>query len=329
MNSRPSTLDSTSIVQTGPAILCMLCSVGLLTCNDTIVKSLSAHYPTGQLLFIRGLFIWPWIFGLALWYGGLHTLKIKSFDGQILRSLCVIASAFLFVAGLRVLPLAETVAAAFTGPLFITALAPFMLGERVGWRRWLAVCVGFGGALLMIKPGTDTLQLAVLFPLAAAFCAGLRDVITRRIAQTESPVAVLAVATAAMVIAGAATLPFAWVDIRTDHLWRFALIAAVIAPAQLLMIEAFRRGEAAVVAPFKYTSLIWALILGFLVFGDFPDSWTLGGAAIIMSAGLYVLHREAIVRRGQRHAENSPPPAHKTSAQSANSSDSSIRPVSS
>lgn len=310
MNKSSRVESSARLVQTGPAIVCMLCSVGLLTCNDTIVKSLSAHYPTGQLLFIRGLFVWPWIFMLAFWYGGLHTMRIKSFDGQILRSLCVIASAFLFVAGLRVLPLAETVAAAFTGPLFITALAPFMLGERVGWRRWLAVCVGFSGALVMIRPGTDTLQLAVLFPLAAAFCAGLRDVITRRIAQTESPVAVLAVATAAMVIAGAATLPFAWVEVQTDHLWRFALSGAVIAPAQLLMIEAFRRGEAAVVAPFKYTSLVWALILGFLVFGDFPDSWTLAGAAIIMSAGLYVLHRETIVRRARAKVKSNPQSAH-------------------
>ncbi len=293
------------LVQTGPAILCMLGSVLLLTCNDTIVKSLSSHYPTGQLLFLRGLCVWPWIIGLALWYGGLHTIKVKSFDGQILRSCCVIASAFLFVAGLRVLPLAETVAAAFTGPLFITALAPLMLGERVGWRRWLAVCVGFGGALFMIRPGTDALQLAVLFPLASAFCAGLRDVITRRIAQTESPVAVLAVATAAVMLAGCVTLPFAWVDVQIDHIWRFALSGAVIAPAQLLMIEAFRRGEAAVVAPFKYTSLIWALIMGFLVFGDFPDTWTLIGAAIIMSAGLYVLHRETLLRRRQDHQEPS------------------------
>ncbi|MEM8974067.1 MAG: DMT family transporter [Pseudomonadota bacterium] len=285
------------LVQTGPAILCMLASVILLTCNDTIVKSLSGHYPTGQLLFIRGLCVWPWIVGLAIWYGGLHTLKVKSFDGQILRSCCVIASAFLFVAGLKVLPLAETVAAAFTGPLFITALAPLMLGERVGWRRWLAVCIGFGGALVMIRPGTEALQLALLFPLASAFCAGLRDVITRRIAQTESPVAVLAVATAAVMLAGLATVPFAWVDLQPDHVWRFALSGAVIAPAQLLMIEAFRRGEAAVVAPFKYTSLIWALILGFLVFGDFPDAWTLTGAAIIMSAGLYVLHRETLHKR--------------------------------
>ncbi len=285
------------LVQTGPAILCMLASVILLTCNDTIVKSLSGHYPTGQLLFIRGLCVWPWIVGLAYWYGGLHTLKIRSFDGQLLRSCCVIASAFLFVAGLKLLPLAETVAAAFTGPLFITAMAPLMLGERVGWRRWLAVCIGFGGALVMIRPGTDALQLALLFPLASAFCAGLRDVITRRIAQTESPVAVLAVATAAVMLAGLTTVPFAWVDIQPDHIWRFVLSGAVIAPAQLLMIEAFRRGEAAVVAPFKYTSLIWALILGFLVFGDFPDAWTLSGAAIIMSAGLYVLHRETLLKR--------------------------------
>ena len=284
------------LVQTGPAILCMLASMILLTCNDTIVKSLSSHYPTGQLLFIRGICVWPWIILLALWYGGLQTMKVKSFDGQVLRCCCVIASAFLFVTGLRVLPLAEAVAVAFTGPLFITALASLMLGERVGWRRWAAVCVGFGGALFMIRPGTEALQLAVLFPLASAFCAGLRDVITRRIAQTESPVAVLTVATAAVVLAGLVTLPFAWVEIQQDHIWRFLLSGAAIAPAQLLMIEAFRRGEAAVVAPFKYTSLIWALIMGFLVFGEFPNTWTLIGAAIIMSAGLYVLHRETLLK---------------------------------
>lgn len=280
-----------------PAVLCMLGGTAVLVLNDAIVKSLTDNYPTGQLLFVRGLFVWPWILLFAMRSGGLRALRVRNLMGQALRGACVICSAFLFVTGLRHLTLTDAIAVAFTGPLFITAMAPLVLGERVGWRRWLAVTMGFAGVLFMLRPGGDTLQWAVLFPLGAAVFGGLRDLITRRISGTETTVAVLAVTTTVVMLAGLATAPFTdWTALRTADLGKFATSGILLAIAHTLMIEAFRRGEAALVAPFKYSSLLWGTFIGYLMFGDLPDLWTIVGALIIVASGLYVLHRETRAR---------------------------------
>lgn len=287
--------------EVAPAIACMLVGAAILTLNDALIKALATTYPTGEILFLRGVFVWPWILLFAMRSGGLASLRIRNIKGQALRGACVVGSAFLFIAGLRHLTLADAIAVSFTGPLFITALAPLVLGETVGWRRWLAVLVGFAGVLFMLRPGSAALQWAVIFPLGAAVCGGLRDLITRRIAGTERTVAVLAVTTTVVLLAGLATAPFvSWVLPWPSDLATFAVSGALIAVAHTLMIEAFRRGEAALVAPFKYSSLLWATLFGYLMFGELPDTWTLAGAVIIVLAGIYVLHRETQLKRGRR-----------------------------
>lgn len=287
--------------EVAPAIACMLVGVAVLTLNDALIKSLAATYPTGEMLFIRGVFVWPWILLLAMRSGGLASLRVHNIKGQGLRGICVIASAFLFITGLRHLTLADAIAVSFTGPLFITALAPLVLGEKVGWRRWLAVLVGFAGVLFMLRPGSAVLQWAIIFPLGAAICGGLRDLITRRIAGTETTVAVLAVTTTVVLLAGLTTVTFIdWVRPRPTDIATFAASGALLAVAHTLMIEAFRRGEAALVAPFKYSSLLWATLIGFLMFGELPDQWTIVGAVIIVLAGLYVLYRETQLKRREQ-----------------------------
>jgi drug/metabolite transporter (DMT)-like permease len=286
-----------------PAIACMLIGTAVLTLNDALIKLLAQTYPTGQLLFIRGVFVWPWILLYAMHLGGLTTLRIYNVKGQALRGVCVIASAFLFITGLRHLTLADAIAVSFTGPLFITAMAPLVLGEKVGWRRWLAVSIGFAGVLFMLRPGSAALQWAIIFPIGAAISGGLRDLITRRIAGTETTVAVLAATTTVVLLAGLTTLPFtSWVRVQAQHVAIFAASGALIAVAHTLMIEAFRRGEAALVAPFKYSALLWAAFIGFILFGELPDRWTIGGAVLIVLAGLYVLHRETQLRRARAAA---------------------------
>ena len=286
--------------QVAPAIVCMLCGAAILTLNDALIKGLAETYPTGELLFIRGIFVWPWILIFAWRSGGLASLRIHNVKGQALRGICVIASAFLFINGLRHLTLADAIAVSFTGPLFITAMAPLLLGEKVGWRRWMAVILGFAGVVFMLRPGGEVLQWAIVFPLGAAICGGMRDLITRRIAGTETTVAVLAVTTTVVLLAGLATAPFTeWVLPRLTEIVTFAISGALIAVAHTLMIEAFRRGEATLVAPFKYSSLLWATTFGFLMFGDLPDRWTIAGASIIVLAGLYVFYREAQLGRGR------------------------------
>lgn len=275
----------------------MLGGTAVLVLNDALVKVLAESYPTGQLLFVRGLLVWPWILLFTLRLGGLTSLRIYNFRGHALRGICVICSSFLFVNGLRHLALTDAIAVAFTGPLFITAMAPLVLGEKVGWRRWAAVGAGFAGVLFMLRPGGDTLQWVILFPLGAAIFGGFRDLITRKISNTETTVAVLAVTTTVVLLAGLATAPFTtWASLHTRDIWLFMASGMLIAVAHTLMIEAFRRGDAALVAPFKYSSLLWGTLIGYLMVGDLPDIWTIVGALTIVLAGLYVFQHEAQIR---------------------------------
>jgi drug/metabolite transporter (DMT)-like permease len=278
-------------------VVCMLLGVILLVLNDALIKTLTLGYPIGQLLFLRGMFVMPWVLMLAYCAGGTRALRVINVRGQAWRGACVIAGSFLFVSGLRHLPLADAVAISFTGPLFITAMAPYALGERVGWRRRGAVLAGFLGVLIMARPGGEALQWAVLLPLGAALCGGVRDLITRRIARSETTVSMLFVTTTVVMLAGLATLPLGWAPLHLPDLWTFAASGVLVAGAHYLMIEAFRHGEAALVAPFKYSTMVWAVLFGYLFFGELPDTWTLAGAAVVVFAGLYILHRET--RRGR------------------------------
>ena len=191
-------------------------------------------------------------------------------------------------------------AISFTGPLFITAMAPYALGERVGWRRRGAVLAGFLGVLIMARPGGEALQWAVLLPLGAALCGGVRDLITRRIARSETTVAMLCVTTVVVMLAGLATGTLGLGARCVASTSGCSHRAGCWSPAPTyLMIEAFRHAEAALVAPFKYTTMIWAVLFGYLFFGDLPDAWTLAGAAVVVLAGLYILHRETRRWRGR------------------------------
>ncbi len=274
------------------AIVCMLCATALISLNDAIVKTLTVWYPVGELMLLRGFFVLPWIVLIAHFSGGLGKLRITNFKGQSLRAIFMVSGSFFFVSGLIYLPLADAIAVTFTGPLFITALAPLVLGEKVGLRRWAAVLVGFAGVIFMVRPGSDAMQIAVLFPLAAAFTGGVRDLITRRISQTESSSAVLLFTTLCVMAFGLSTAPFAWAEIRYADVGYLAASGALVACGQYFMIEAFRWGEAALVAPFKYSFMIWAILFGYLFFGEFPDGWTLFGAGVVCASGLYILHRE-------------------------------------
>ncbi len=260
-------------------IVCMLLGGILLGLNDALIKTLALGYPVGELLFVRGAFVMPWVMILAYRAGGLRSLRVINVKGQAWRGVLVIAGSFLFVNGLRYLPLADAIAISFTGPLFITAMAPYALGEHVGWRRRGAVLAGFLGVLIMARPGGEALQWAVLLPLGAALCGGVRDLITRRIARSETTVSMLFVTTAVVMLAGLATALFGWAPLRGPDLWVFASSGVLVAGAHYLMIEAFRLAEAALVAPFKYTSMVWAVLFGYLIFGDLPDAWTVAGAA--------------------------------------------------
>ncbi len=286
----------------GKAIICALAGGAFLTLNDGFVKTLTADYPVGQVLALRGIFIYLMIFIFAMRQGGVHTAwQIKSWKGQGLRGFCVVGSSFTFVTGLYYLPLADAIAIAFAGPLFVTLMAPLMLGEHVGWRRWVAVLVGFVGVLVIVQPGSSAFQWFAVFPLVASFLGGVRDIITRKMAASETSVAVLFVTTTAVVAAGFVSYFFTdWKPVETAHIKFFVGSGLLIGIAHYLIIESFRLGEAALVSPFKYGNVLWAMLFGYLIFGDLPESSTMLGALIVTLCGIYILHRERLRARTAR-----------------------------
>jgi len=284
----------------GRAVALTLAGGALIVLNDGLIKELAAEMPVGQLLALRGLAVFVPITLLAWRSGGVATMfRIKSWPGQLLRGGCVVGAAFMFVLALRYLSLTDAVTISFAGPLFVTLLAPMMLGERVGWRRWLAVGAGFIGVAIIMQPTSTAFQWAALLPLSASVMSSLRDIVTRKLSASESSVSVLFVTTLLVVVAGFATWPFVdWVAL--DRKQALLLVGAGFLNgfAHFLFIEAFRQGEAALISPFKYFNVLWAMLFGFKMFGDLPTATTCLGAVVVVASGVYILHRES---RRHRH----------------------------
>ncbi|MGO1119282.1 DMT family transporter [Rhodovibrionaceae bacterium A322] len=264
-----------------------------LTLNDGILKWLTGDYPVGQIMFTRGLFVFLPIAFLAWQAGGLSSLRIKSAKAHLIRAALVVSATFMFITGLRYLDFADAISITFAGPLFVTAMAAPLLGEVIGWRRWAAVGVGFVGVLFIVQPTGGVFHWAALLPLGASLLGAFRDVLTRRMAQGESSVAVLMTTTTAVTLAGGSTVLLGgWVSLAWGDLALMALSGLLMGTAHFLMIESLRLAEAALVIPFKYMSMIWAVLIGFFVWGSLPSATTLLGAGIVIASGLYILHRE-------------------------------------
>jgi drug/metabolite transporter (DMT)-like permease len=278
----------------------MVAGSALITLNDAIAKWLAASYPVGQILCLRGIFFFVPILYFVWRAGGVRTLRVHSISGQIGRAALFIIASVFFVLSVGLMPLPTVVALTFTAPLFITALAPTLLGEQVGWRRWTAVIVGFAGVLIIVRPFQDSWNWVALIPVIGALCGALRDMLTRQITAKETSVSILFYGALAVVVVGLATLPFGWKSVSAPDLLLFMVQGLVMGIAHYLMIESFRMAEAALVAPFKYTGFIWAVIYGAAIWGDYPDGWTILGAAVILASGLYILHRELLLRKAPR-----------------------------
>lgn len=281
----------------GKAILCMLLGSAFLISNDAVLKWMTGNYHVGQLLFCRGIFIGLPLAILIWRAGGLKSLRVISPKGHAVRAILVIVGTFLFISSLKYLPIADAVAITFAGPLFVTALAPRLLGEQVGWRRWMAVFAGFIGIIVIMRPGGGLIQWAALLPLAASLTGAFRDILTRHLSAKETTVSLLFYTSLAVTLAGLATTPFVWTPVPLADWGWFALSGLLVGGAHFLMIETFRFGEAALVAPFRYSGVIWAALIGYFVWGDIPDWGTIMGIGIVVISGIYILHRQR-VRKG-------------------------------
>lgn len=278
----------------------LVAGCAFLIASDAVSKWLSQTYPVGQIISLRNVFVLIPILLVAWRTDSFTSLRVHSWAAQCSRAFFHVLAAALFVASVSLLPLADVHAIGFSGPIFIATLAPWLLGEHVGWRRWCAIVVGFGGVLIMLRPTGASFQLIGLVPLAATLSASLRDIVTRRMSRTETSLSMLFVSSLAVVFGGLMTLPIDWKPLTLTSLALFALNGLVNGSAHFLIIEAYRHAEAAVVSPFKYSTLLWATLFGYILWGHVPDQWILVGTVPVISSGLYLLHRERVVARVAR-----------------------------
>ncbi|MGF1630871.1 MAG: DMT family transporter [Kiloniellaceae bacterium] len=211
---------------------------------------------------------------------------------QLVRGGLLLASTILFFAAIARMPLADALALIFVSPLIVTALSPWVLGESVGPRRKIAVLVGFLGALLIIRPGFGSLQWPALLALGAGVVFGFYLLSTRRLAGSAPPLVTLTYSAAAGALLMTLIVPAVWVMPSTVDLAAMAMMGLIAAGGHFLLIKAFDFAPASLLAPFTYSEIIVTTVLGLLIFGDFPDSWTWAGIAVVIGSGIYISLRE-------------------------------------
>ena len=267
----------------------MLLGCGLLTANDAFMKSLVSSLPLGQVIFLRAITASITILLLLPLVGGAARLKIHRYRSVLLCGSLLVFNIVVFPLCLPHMHFADAIILAYTSPIWVVALAPWLLKEQVGWRQWLAVTIGFVGAALVIKPEGGALHWAVAIPLVVACMVGLRDIVTRHIAKRESAVSIVASANLLSILAGAALLPFGWQTPEQTQIYQVIAAGVFFTLAQMLMVEAFRCMEATVLSTFKYSSILYAAAFGYLFWGEWLDWWALTGAILIVVSGLTIL----------------------------------------
>jgi len=289
-------------------IALILASTVFLGASDVTAKYLSASLPSIEIAWIRFL-VFALIMSPAMLPGSpLFALQTERRGLHLLRGAALLGSSLFFISGLRYLPIAEASATGFVAPLFVTALSIVFLGEKVGLRRWIATALGLLGVIIILRPGTSAFHPAAFFPLVSALAWACTLIMTRMMSGSERAITTMTYSSIAGVCILSALVPFVWVA-PTWHDILFGIFIGVASTAgQWIVVLAFRYADASVLAPFSYTQLLWVSILGFLVFGEVPDIWTVTGAAFIVASGLYTAHRERVRRSQLLQVEGEPSP---------------------
>lgn len=279
-------------------IVAMLLAVGLFSLMDGGLKHLAGHYPPMQVAALRGLSGVPLVTAWVLATGAAAGLLKVRWSLHLLRAALSIVMLSSFAFALKGMPMTTAYSIFFVAPLLITALSVPMLGETVGPRRWAAIAVGLVGVLVVLRPtGEGLFGWAGLAVVVAAAGYSLSAILVRVMHRTDSAQSMvfwMLVMTA--VGAGLLALPN-WVPLRAADAWVIAGVGVTGFLGQVAITEAFRSGEASVVAPFEYSALAWGLGLDLLIWGALPDGWTFAGAGIIVASGLYLVHRERVRAR--------------------------------
>ena len=280
-------------------ILLMCASMAAFTINDTFMKSVTQTLPLFQTIGLRGLIAVAGLLILALATGAFK-FRPNRRDGWLilLRSLADVAATIFFLEALLRMPLANLSAILQALPLLITLGAALVYGDKIGWRRMTAILVGLAGVLISIRPGTEGFDRWALLGLASVACVVVRDLSVRPLqGQVPSKLVALGAAVAVTVMGWTGTIFQGWQDPTGWEATRILGAGLFLIVGYLTSVAAMRSGDIGLVAPFRYTSLLWAIALGVLVFGNLPDFWTLVGAGIVIAAGLFTLWRERQLRR--------------------------------
>ena len=289
--------------------LLMMAGMAAFTINDTAMKAVFADLPLFQALFLRGLGT-TLVFVVVGLRTGLFRLRLGPTDRRLvlLRTACEVGAAYFFLTALAVLPLANITAILQTLPLTLTLAAALVFGDPWGWRRLAAIGIGFFGVLLIVRPGTDGFTVYSVMAIVSVLFVTVRDLATRRIsAQVPSVLVALATAAGVTLFALLASATEDWVmPDGGAALLLLTSISAIVA-GYMMSVMAVRVGDLGFVSPFRYTGLLWALVLGYLVFDEFPTTLTLLGSAIIVATGVFTLHRERMRSRAVAARAGQPP----------------------
>lgn len=293
----PTATPHRMIANTPLGIGYMIIAVSLFGGMDAAVKWLTADYPTVQIMFFRSLCAFPPILYMV-WRGpgGFAVLRTRRLLGHGLRSGYGCLAMLGFFHAYSLMPLADVTAIAFSAPIFIALLSVWLLGERVGLHRWSAILVGFAGMVVIVQPGSGMLQDGALIVIGATLLYALAMIQIRKLSQSEPSTTIAFYFTAFCTLVTGLVLPWYWVTPTLADLPLLVAVGLLGGMAQLLMTQAYSLAPASVAAPFDYTHLLWSVLFGWYLWGDFPDLQTWIGCAIVVASGLYILWRETVRR---------------------------------
>ena len=274
------------------AIVLNLSAWVLLPFMDAIAKYLSSELSFFQITWARYFFTVFWTLPLMYIFFRSNLKFSENPKLQIIRGLTLFFANICFFYSISIIPMAKALTLAFVAPLITTALSPFFLKEKVGFKRWGAVLVGFVGSLIVIRPGYLDFNLATLAGLGTGFFYGIYLIITRKLHSTDSPLLTLLLTGVVGAIIASFFVPFVWVNPTTTQWFWLGLMGIFACLGHICLIYSLKFADASKLAPFGYFEIIPNIILGYLIFNDFPDTWTFAGLTVICLSGYYVLRRE-------------------------------------
>ncbi len=281
-------------------VLYMNIAMLAFTVNDSFMKAITQDVPLFQAILVRGGLTVAVLALIAVWtVGGLNIRTARRDAGVLaIRTIAEVGGTVFFLQALVHMPLANLTAIMQSLPLVVPLTAAVVFGDKIGWRRLLAICIGFAGVLLIIKPGTTGFDVWSMFGLGSVACVVVRDLATRELSRDVPSVAVALWAAIAVTVMGAGGVAVqGWQPITSYQALMLTGASAALIVGYMFIVMVMRVGDIGFVAPFRYMALLWAILFGWVLFGSLPDGWTILGAAIVVATGIYTLWRERKLHR--------------------------------